>query len=125
MQDARNGRTFRAYVQDIMRHFRVAEFNSIYNQLVMAWNNLDLNFKMQIFEPITAIILISFFDSLDAKASIWQEMAAHRSIQHVSSSSDQTGKQRQISKQNRGRQDGFQQQSGAGGSQFLYSSYEY
>ena len=125
MQDARNGRTPRAYVQDIMRHSRAAEFNSTYNQLVMAWNNLDLNFKMQIPEPTTATTLTSFFDSLDAKASIWQEMAAHRSTQHASSSSGQAGKQRQISKQNRGRQDGFQQQSGAGGPQFPYPPYEY
>ena len=98
MQDARNDRTSRAYVQNIMRHFRVVEFNSTYNQLVMTWNNLNFNFKMQISESTTIITFISFFDSLDVKTSIWQKMIVHRFIQHVSSSSDQIDKQRQINK---------------------------
>ena len=124
MQDVRNDKTFRAYVQNIMRHSKIVEFNSIYNQLIMTWNNLNLNFKMQIFESITTTILISFFDSLDVKISIWQKMTAHRFIQHVSSSFDQN-KQRQINKQNRERQNDFQQQFDVDDSQFSYFSYEY
>ena len=125
MQDVRNDKTFKAYVQNIMRHFRVVEFNSTYNQLIMTWNNLNLNFKMQIFESITITILISFFDSFDVKISIWQKMTAHRFIQHVNSNFDQIDKQRQINKQNRERQNDFQQQSDIDDFQFSYFSYEY
>ena len=125
MQNARNDKTFKAYVQNIMRYFKVVEFNSTYNQLIMTWNNLNLNFKMQIFESITITILISFFDSLDVKINIWQKMIVHRFIQHINSNSDQIDKQRQINKQNRERQNDFQQQSNVDDSQFFYSSYEY
>ena len=125
MQDVRNDRTFRVYVQNIMRHSKIVEFNSIYNQLIMTWNNLNFNFKMQISESITTIILISFFDSFDVKISIWQEMTAHKFIQHVSFSSDQIDKQRQINKQNRERQNDFQQQFDVDDFQFFYFSYEY
>ena len=45
MTDARNGRTPRAYVQDIIRHAKAAEFSSVYNQLTKAWNNLELEFR--------------------------------------------------------------------------------
>ena len=85
---ARNDKTSKAYVQNIMRHSKVVEFNSIYNQLIMTWNNLNFNFKMQISESITTTILISFFDSLDVKINIWQKMIAHRFIQHVNFSFD-------------------------------------
>ena len=80
MQNARNDKTSKTYVQNIMRHSKVVEFNSTYNQLIMTWNNLNLNFKMQIFESITIIILISFFDSFDVKINIWQKMFAHKFI---------------------------------------------
>ena len=125
MQDVRNDKTSKTYVQNIMRHFRIVEFNFIYNQLIMTWNNLNFNFKMQIFESTTTIIFISFFDSLDAKTSIWQEMTAHKFIQHVSFNSDQIDKQRQINKQNRERQNDFQQQFDVDDFQFFYFSYEY
>ena len=125
MQNVRNDKTSKTYVQNIMRHSRIVEFNSIYNQLIMTWNNLNFNFKMQISESITTTIFISFFDSLDVKTSIWQKMIAHRFIQHASSSSDQIDKQRQINKQNRERQNDYQQQSDVDDFQFFYFSYEY
>ena len=100
MQNACNDKTSKTYVQNIMRHSKVVEFNSTYNQLIMTWNNLNFNFKMQIFESITTTILTSFFDSLDVKTRIWQKMIAHKFTQHVNFSSDKK-KQRQINKQNR------------------------
>ena len=125
MQNARNDKTSKAYVQNIMRHFRIVKFNSIYNQLIMTWNNLNFNFKMQIFESITIIILISFFDSFDVKINIWQKMIAHRFIQHLNFNFDQIDKQRQINKQNRERQNDFQQRFDVDDFQFSYFSYEY
>jgi len=106
MTDARSGRTPRAYVQDIMRHAQAAEFSAVYNQLLMAWNNLNLDFRMQIPEPTTTTSLNSFLDSLDSKATTWQERAARR--YPSSNGSINSGRNRQpMSKQDRGRTDGF------------------
>jgi hypothetical protein len=83
MQNVRNDKTFKIYVQNIMRHFKIVEFNFVYNQLIMTWNNLNFNFKMQIFESITIVIFISFFDSFDVKINIWQKIIVHKFIQHI------------------------------------------
>ena len=77
---------------------------------------------MQIFEPTFSIILNQFFEQFDAKQSTWRAMVVkqHRNV----SSSGNAGKtNRSISKQNRGRQDGFFQQSGASGFSFFYLQY--
>lgn len=108
MADAQNGRTPRAYVQDIIRHAKAAEFSSVYNQLTMAWNNLELDFRAHIPEPKLNTTLSIFLESLDEKANIWQQIAAKRAnLSGPKSGSSRNN--RQISKQTcrQGRQDGF------------------
>lgn len=101
MADARSGKTPRSYIQQVIRHAKNADFASPYHQMLMAWNNLDLEFKMQISEPRVDTSWSSFVDTLDSKASIWQEMADLKS-------SRQASKARQTNKQQhqRGRQEG-------------------
>ena len=70
MTNARNERISRTYVQDIIRHAKTSKFISIYNQLLMTWNNLDLEFRMQISKPTTSITLNSFFEALNFKVII-------------------------------------------------------
>ena len=108
MSNARTNKTLKAYVQNIMRHVKVVEFNSTYNQLIMIWNNLDFDFKMQISESTMIIILISFFDALNVKVDVWHEMIMIRRFsQHFV---DVNVDKRQISKQNQERQSDYQQQ---------------
>ncbi len=46
--DAQDGKNPRIYVQAIFRHARAAQMTSIYNQLMIAWNNLDWRFRVHI-----------------------------------------------------------------------------
>ena len=84
IQNARNDKTSKVYVQNIMRHFRAIEFNFTYNQLIMTWNNLNFEFKMQISESTTTTTLVSFFDFLNVKVNVWHEMIMiKRFVQHL------------------------------------------
>ena len=110
LTNARNERTSRVYVQDIMRHAKAAEFFFDYNQMLMTWNNLDLDFKMQIFESIINITLNFFLDALDSKAIIWQKIIVRRSNHDANNSNDTfTKANRQLSKQNRRQSNDFSQ----------------
>lgn len=84
MSDARNEKSPRTYVQNILRYAKAAEFSSIYNQLTVAWNNLALEFRRDIPEPTSATTLGQFLDQVDAKANIWFEMTRqqNRGQQH-------------------------------------------
>ena len=73
--DARNGKSPRTYVQNLIRHAKAAEFDSIYNQLTVAWNNLALEFRRDIPEPTPSTTLGQFLDQVDSKSNIWNEMS--------------------------------------------------
>ena len=60
--DARRERKFRIYMQNIFRHVKVADFSSVFHQCITVWNNLELNFRVQIFESFENIILITFLN---------------------------------------------------------------
>ena len=68
--DVRSDKTSRAYVQNILRHAKAVDYNFIYHQLLNAWNDLDLKFRMQILKSIFDIQLSTFFDTLDSKTTI-------------------------------------------------------
>ena len=75
MTDARTGKNPRVYAQEIFRHAKAAEMSSVYNQLSIAWNNLDVEFRRDIPEPTAGTSIRVFLDSLDSKADIWFELA--------------------------------------------------
>ena len=88
--DARNGRSPRAYVHDILRHARSAEMGNTLNQLTLAWNNLAFEFRRDIPEPTSSTTLSSFLDQVSGKAGIWEELA--RRASNSTRSNNQTRK---------------------------------
>ena len=109
--DVRNDKTPRAYVQNIFRHARAVDYNFTYHQLLNAWNDLDLKFRMQISEFIFEIQLNIFFDTLDSKITIWMKMTVKRLNAEDSIDFNVDKSNRLINKQNRERFDDFSQQS--------------
>lgn len=73
--DARERKNPRLYAQNIFRHAKSAEMESVFNQITMAWNNLDWEFRRDIPEPSPDTPIWKFLSDLDSKASIWFEMA--------------------------------------------------
>ena len=121
--DARRERKSRVYIQNILRYFRVADYSFVFHQCITVWNNLELDFRAQIFESTKNIILFSFLTQLNAKKSVWLNMIAR---QRDSSNSDvdfsnNADRANRSNKQNRERQDDYQQQSDVSDSQFSYS----
>lgn len=39
--NAQDGKSPRIYVHSLFRHIKAAQITSVYNQLMIAWNNLD------------------------------------------------------------------------------------
>ena len=88
MNDARQGRTPRAFAQSMLRHAKAAQMTSVYNQLSLAWNNLALEFRRDIPEPTPTTTISQFFGQLDSKENLWYEMsrqnrASNQQQQHV------------------------------------------
>ena len=108
--DARRDRKSRFYMQNIFRHARTTNFSSVFHQCITAWNNLELNFRAQIFESSKNIILSIFLNQLDAKESVWMNMTTrHRDNfdQNFNNNADRFNNR--SNKQNRNKDDSSQQ----------------
>ena len=121
--DARRERRSRVYMQNILRYFRIADYSFVFHQCITVWNNLELDFRTQISEFAKDIILFSFLTQLNAKESVWMNMIVR---QRDLSNSDvdfnnNVDRINRSSKQNRERQDDYQQQFDVNDSQFSYS----
>lgn len=81
MADARERKDPRIFVQDIVRHAKAANLTSVQNQLTMAWNNLDWEFRLHIPEPTATTTIRRFLEELDGQADMWHEMARSRNFQ--------------------------------------------
>ena len=120
--DCRSDKTSRAYVQNILRHFRAIDYDFIYHQLLNAWSDFELDFRMQISNFIFDIQLNTFLNSLDSKTTIWIKMIVKRA--EKSSFDNNVDKNRLISKQNnRERQNDFSQQSSV--NEFSFSNIQF
>ena len=104
MTHAREQKNSRLFVQDIFRHVKAAEMSFIHNQLTMAWNNMDWEFRRDIPEPTSDINIRKFLEQLDFKSSIWFDMARRTEGQASSQRSNSNSKSNR-----RGRTDGFNQ----------------
>ncbi|KAK3166669.1 hypothetical protein OEA41_009794 [Lepraria neglecta] len=62
-------------VESIRRHARAAELLTEYNQLMVAWNNIQLEFRLHIPEPTPSTTLEQFLGQVDSKANLWFELA--------------------------------------------------
>ena len=97
-------------MQDIFRHVRIANFSSIFHQCITVWNNLELNFRAQIFESFKNIILITFLNQLNAKKSVWMNITTrHRDQINNSNFNNNVDRFNRSNKQNRNKND-FNQQ---------------
>ena len=85
MTDAKDRKDPRSFVQDIIRHAKAANLTSVHNQLIMAWNNLDWEFRLHIPAPTVTTTVRKFLEELDGQADMWYEMARHRGQSHGSS----------------------------------------
>ena len=99
MADAKAGKDPRAVAQDIFRHAKAAHLDSIQNQLTMAWNALDCEFRFQIPEPTTTSTIRQFLHDLDSHAGIWHEIARRRSYQTSKETGPSDKRTRNYSKQ--------------------------
>lgn len=59
IRDFRAGRSPRAYSQEVFRHAKAAQVASVFNQLTLAWSQLDVWLRRDIPEPtITTPIVL-------------------------------------------------------------------
>ena len=75
INNARQGRTPRSFMQNMLRHTKAAHIDSIYNQLTLAWNNLAVELRRDIPEPTLTTTLSQFLRQLDSKENLWYEIA--------------------------------------------------
>ena len=68
----------------MLRHVKVAEMTSMYNQLTIVWNNIDVKFRRDIFESTVVISLFSFLNQLNSKISIWFELTRNQRSDNLS-----------------------------------------
>ena len=71
-------KSFRVFAQKMLRHVKVAEMTSMFNQLIIVWNNIDVKFRRDIFEFTVVISLFSFLNQLNSKINIWLELTRNQ-----------------------------------------------
>ena len=69
--DARKHKNSRIYAQNLFRYVKTADLITVYNQLVLAWNNLNWQFKQHIVQSIEIIIIQIFLEQLNNNCDIW------------------------------------------------------
>ena len=82
--DVRADKSFRVFVQKMLRHVKVAKMTSMYNQLTIVWNNIDVEFRRDIFELTVIISLFSFLNQLNSKINIWFELTRSQRFDNLS-----------------------------------------
>jgi hypothetical protein len=75
--DIRSGKTIRTHVQEMLRFARSSGFESEFNTLLLIHNSLDTPLRGHIDEPTETTTLGQFLTAIDAKWSLWLDMA-HR-----------------------------------------------
>ena len=68
------GWSVHTYTQEVFWHARAAQVMSVFNQLTLAWSQLDIWLCWDIPEPTPETTMLDFLNQLEGKASIWQDM---------------------------------------------------
>ena len=100
MSNARQQRNFRMYVQNIFRHVRAVELESIFNQFILTWSNLDYEFRRDISKSKSNITIRIFFDQLKKKFDIWFDMINQSAFNSKSNNNNRSNKQDRRDRQN-------------------------
>ena len=74
LQNAKNSRTPRAYMQDIIRHAKATQL-PLYNQLLLAYTKMHFKFRIHLTEPTVITTLSSFLNQLNSKANAFYDIA--------------------------------------------------
>ena len=77
IQDARRKRESREYAQTIVKIAKSTKL-SIYNQLQIIWNDLDIKFQQDLFMSKNNITLNIFLKNLNNRKEIWRRLAKSR-----------------------------------------------
>ena len=79
--DVRNDRESFNYVQQIVNYVKDVNFDIIYHQLIWTWRNLDSKLKRNIDAFTETITLTQFFEKIEIKKKIWQNVYRNRNNQ--------------------------------------------
>ena len=93
MSDAKQQRNFRMYVQNIFRHVKVVELESIFNQLILTWSNFDYEFRRDISKSKSNTTIRIFLDQLKEKFDIWFDMINQSVFNSKSNNNNRFNKQ--------------------------------
>ena len=78
MIDVKAEKDSRTMIQNIFRHVKAVNLNSIQNQLTMTWNALNCEFRFQISKSSAISTIRQFLFDLDIHADIWYEIIKSR-----------------------------------------------
>ena len=78
LQDARMQKNFRIFAQNLFKHVKIANLISVYNQLILTWNNIDWQFRQHIFQLTKNTTIQIFLKQFDNNCDIWFELANHQ-----------------------------------------------
>ena len=120
--DVRRERKSRVYMQNILRYFRIVDYSFVFHQCIIVWNNFEFDFRAQIFELAKNIILFNFLTQLNAKENVWMNMIARQrdSSNFDTDFNNNVDRVNRFNKQNRERQNDYQQQFDVNDFQFFY-----
>jgi len=74
--EVQQGRSVRAFAQAVFRYSQAADIRSQYNQITQAWTKLHPNLRRDVPEPTEKTTIAEFLSQLEAKESIWRDIAA-------------------------------------------------
>ena len=106
MSDVKQQRNSRMYAQNIFRHVKIAELESVFNQFILVWFNFDYEFRRDISKSKSNITIRTFLDHLKKKFDIWFDMTSKLISNSKFNNSNRFNKQNR-----RDRQNGFSQSS--------------
>ena len=68
----------------MLHYAKAAKLNSIYNQLTLIWNRFHYTLRRDLSEPKVSTTMQRFLEDIDAKTSIWYEMADRQADRQAS-----------------------------------------
>ena len=78
MKDARRHKKSREYAAIILRATRSTDLESIANQIIIIYNEFDIEFQRDLTKPSNVLSLNSFFRNIDDCKEIWWQLTARR-----------------------------------------------
>ena len=74
LQNVRLRKDSRIFAQNLFKHAKVVNLTFVYNQLILAWNNLDWQFRQHISQLTKNTTIQTFLKQLNNNCDIWFEL---------------------------------------------------